>query len=99
MELAITEQSESITGLKKACFINAVNRHIELTQPINNLWVSTLYTDKGVSVGWFCNFSDEDGHEYHLQNDKGVVRVFRTVEAAISFYSDCNTCSVSVGWG
>ena len=99
MALAITEKSEDITGLKKLRFIEAVNKHIATTQPTHNLWISQLYTDKGISVGWFCNFSDDNGCSYHLQNDKGNARVFKTVEAAISFYSDCDTCTVNIGWG
>jgi hypothetical protein len=101
MKLAFHEQGEDITGLKKIKFIEEANKHINTAsgRAVHNLWVSQLYTDKGIGAGWFCNFLNSDGHEYHLQTDRGIVRVFKTIDAAVAFYSDCDTCTVSVGWG
>jgi hypothetical protein len=100
MALAITEQYEDISGLKKTAYKKAVEDHLSICGLTNNLWVSSVYTDKGDAAGWFCNFSDDDGNSYHLQNDKGSVRVFKTVDAAISFYASLGiTSNVLVGWG
>lgn len=84
MELAFTEHSPEfgIIGLKKALFIEEVKKNKD-----EYFWVAKLTCKSGLHIGYFCMFSTDD-FEYHLQNDRGTVRVFKTAEAAAKIYSD-----------
>lgn len=84
MELAFTENNPEmgIVGLKKIKFISAI-----LDNRDEDLWIARLLSTSGIFAGYFCMFSTDDC-EYHLQNDKGSVRIFKTVESASVFYSD-----------
>ena len=83
MKLAFNEHNPEmgIIGLKKVEFIKSIVSHGK-----DESWVARLESDKGVFVGYFCMHSDEEC-QYYLQNDKGTVRVFKTVDAAAAFYS------------
>lgn len=83
MELAFTEHKPEfgIIGLKKTAYIEAIKKHDK-----EHLWIARLLSKSGIFAGYFCMFSTDE-HEYHLQNDKGTVRIFKTVESASAFYS------------
>ena len=91
MELSLTEHNPSmgIIGLKKTAFIKAI-----IADENENLWVARLTSTTGLFVGYFCTFSNDE-YEHHLQNDKGTVRIFKTVEAAASFYSEIDSLSIT----
>jgi len=93
MELALTEHNPEmgIVGLKKNAFIKAI-----VAGDNENLWIARLTSTTGLFVGYFCSFSDDE-YEHHLQNDKGTVRIFKTAEAAASFYSDMGATYVYLG--
>ena len=86
MDLALIESNPEmgIVGLKKNEFIKTMMINNDRGE---NLWICRLTSTKGVFVGYFCSFNNDET-EYHLQNDKGTVRVFKTIDAAASFYSD-----------
>tara|TARA_R110000851_G_C12939540_1_gene552117 strand:- start:506 stop:817 length:312 start_codon:yes stop_codon:yes gene_type:complete len=84
MDLAFTEEHEHIKGLKAKEFtLQAISN--DATEDNCCFWVVPLRTKNGDHVGWFCNFSDDEC-EYHLNNDKGSVRIFKTIESAVNFY-------------
>jgi len=98
MELAIIEHMPEmgIVGLKKAAFIKAIEAHSS-----NEVWIARLRSTDGIFIGYFCSLASDD-YEHHLQNDKGTVRVFKTIDAASSFYMglDINGSSlISVNLG
>ena len=84
MELAFIQEDlkMGIIGLKKTSFISAINNNQD-----RNFWVARLLSKSGVFAGYFCTFTN-DTHEYHLNNDKGVVRIFKTIDAAVKFYDE-----------
>ena len=84
MEISFTEHKPEygIIGLKKAQFIEKVKDNKD-----EHYWVSKLTCKQGLHIGYFCTFSTDD-FEYHLQNDKGTVRVFKNAESAAKIYSD-----------
>ena len=98
MKPVFTEEHEDIKPMKSKEFVSAVTSRIDSLN-INDFWISPLMTMHGDYAGWFCNFSDDD-YSYHLQNDKGAVRVFKTVESAMNFYrgivTPLNGCMTSV---
>lgn len=63
-------------------------------------WIGATYTDKGVRIGWFAAFNHKkDDKFYHLLNDKGDWRVFKTTDAAIKFYSDIDIVTMAnISW-
>lgn len=84
MELAIIEDMPEmgVGGLKKTAFVTAIEAHGSDDPSIARLW-----STDGIFAGYFCSLIT-DSHEYHLQNDKGVVRIFKTIDAASNFYSE-----------
>ena len=84
MELQFIEDHENIKGLKSKDFISQLIIN-NTTERDPCFWVSPLMINDGGCAGWFCTFSD-DNCEYHLRNNKGAVRVFSTIEAALVFY-------------
>ena len=89
MELAFTENNEEygIIGLKEKDFYKKIQELDSAEMLHDNLWVATLRTKQGIVAGYFCSFSTGD-HEYHLQSNKGTVRIFKTIEAASKIYQD-----------
>lgn len=71
-----------ILGLKEKDFLLAIDANHE-----EYFWVAKMLSKEGVHIGYFCMFSNDD-YEYHLQNSKGTVRIFKTIEAASKIYSD-----------
>lgn len=63
-------------------------------------WITGLFTDKGNRIGWSASFNHElDDTLYHLLNDKGNERVFKTIDAAISFFVELKvTTGTNVSW-
>ena len=84
MEISFTEHKPEygIIGLKMAQFIERVKDNKD-----EHYWVSKLTCKQGLHIGYFCTFSTDE-FEYHLQNDKGTVRVFKNAESAAKIYSD-----------
>lgn len=87
MTLSIVEKSDEVTGLKSKEFISKLVSLKAKENPDQWFWIVPVRTNTGGVAGYFCWFVDEDGgHEYHLKNNKGIVRSFKTVEAAMNFY-------------
>lgn len=89
MELAFVEHNEEygIIGLKKKGFYEKIQELFFNGKLTENLWVAKLSTKQGECAGYFCMFSTDE-YEYFLKNDKGSVRVFKTIEAAKKIYND-----------
>ena len=86
MKLAFTgfNEHEGLIRLKKAPFIDAIKNNEN-----EEFWICRLLSTTNVFVGYFCMFATEGNkREYILNNDKGTVRIFKTLESAVSFYSD-----------
>ena len=106
MTLAFTESNERIKGMKLKEFTSSILEH-ERTNQQSDFWIVPLRTTTGDYAGWFCWFmSKEDTEEeceHHLQNDKGAVRSFKTVDAAINFYRSIvasnGACLISIRVG
>ncbi len=48
-------------------------------------------TEKGNRIGWLIGFNHEaDDSLYHLLNNKGDERIFKTIDAAASFLLEAN---------
>ena len=59
-------------------------------------WVNGLFNDRSERVGWTVSFNHEaDDTLYHLLNDKGNERIFKTIDSAVSFLSGLNTITGS----
>ena len=84
MKTVFTEDYDGIIGLKKKGFIAEVIKN-EKEDPNSCFWVAPLMTTTGDIVGYYCSFSDDDS-SFHLRNDKGVVRSFKSVESAMDIY-------------
>ena len=63
-------------------------------------WVTGVFSDRGNRVGWMTSFNHEiDDTLYHLLNDKGQERVFKTVDAALKLFEDLEiTTGTNVSW-
>ncbi len=49
-------------------------------------WISSAWSNKGNRLGWLVGFNHEaDDTLYHLLNDKGNERVFKTIDSAVEF--------------
>ncbi len=97
-------------GLKKVDFNNVMGKYsgyldgVSDEVPTKNIWVMMERGDKGV-MGWYLSFSVYsdplgDGEFYHLVNDKGLIRLFKTSDSAINYVINYGTTNATcnVGW-
>tara|TARA_R110001599_G_scaffold304476_1_gene510745 strand:+ start:217 stop:534 length:318 start_codon:yes stop_codon:yes gene_type:complete len=65
-------------------------------------WVHGLFndSDQSRSLGWAVSFNHEaDDTLYHLLNDKGNERVFKTVDSSVKFLSELGiTTGTNISW-
>ena len=80
--------NNTIYGLKKKDFILKLAESESAGDYPGSFAVMILAarTDKGSRIGWLIGFNHEaDDSLYHLLNNKGDERVFKTIDAATSF--------------
>lgn len=82
-------------GLKKSEFIESIKE--DLNNNDFSPWIAQLLTTDGHFAGVSCMYSLND-KQITLLNDKGSVRIFKTIESAAKFFGDINNDDGSVSF-
>ena len=84
----MSSENNSVYGLKKKEFITKLKESKKAGDYPGSFVAMILVarSDKGSRLGWLIGFNHEaDDSLYHLLNNKGNERIFKTIDAATSF--------------
>jgi len=98
-----SKEMNEVYGLKLRDFAQLIDESNQADNPYQYVsWISALFIDNDPArpVGWSVSFNHEaDDRLYHLLNDKGSERVFKTVDSAVKFLSGLNVITGSnISW-
>lgn len=98
-----SKEMNDVYGLKLRDFAQLIDESNQADNPYQYVsWISALFIDNDPTrpVGWSVSFNHEaDDTLYHLLNDKGTERVFKTVDSAVKFLSGLNVITGSnISW-
>ena len=98
-----SREMNEVYGLKLKEFILKIDESNKADNPYQYVsWISALFTDSNQlnPVGWSVSFNHElDDTLYHLLNDKGTERVFKTIDSAVKFLLGLNVITGSnISW-
>ena len=64
------------------------------------IWICANYSTNGDQSGWVVGFTENDKEQCVLVTDKGLLRTFKTIDAAVDFVAanDLSDGSVNIAY-